>query len=1052
MMSDSDDFETLRVRVSSGTVRQTQQTQQTQQTRRTQQNQQNRRTRRLPAASARSGERPARPTSSQESIVNSQQPQVAHPQWVVHPQPTSLQVPTTRPSLHAPLACASEAAMVKGALDHPGLGCPVCGIPAGKIAAFMSLEEHVNQCLDSSVTAMDQSTLMHSIKEQNQESIRGFIQEQNQGSIQGSNQERNQGSNQGSNQEMIQESNPESIQESNPESNPESIQEMIQESNPESTQESNQESNPESNQESNQESIQEMIQESNQEMIQESNQEMIQETIQESNQGSNQEQHPVQLYSKKDLQASRSMPNHRPSSPLLDDLLFCPVCSVNLSSMSGTARERHTNKCLDEVAALDELYGIDADDALDRSCMSSSSLNQGSSKLMDLDSCMFCLQEWPSARTHPVRSRIAHTKICAKAKGISPHKILESLRSRLDLVPDTLDRSSALSFDCAFSGQTPSIASGQFLSAFRAVHSNVNRLTKKQKHANRVADKQDLELQTALALSASVKTHHDKQQRLMLQYGGCTVIPSSSSAGPGHRSKRVLVMSKLLAAEEAQMKMESRARAILHASTSSSLDTSQDPCSLKTAHHSLQFQSVSRDSWLETRTHGIRSSDSDEIQIDTPPAVGAEGPGSLLWYAARGNLPVRDIPLMASYKSRVDPNLCILDATATVSDECSNSVDISQPDLLSKSTPPKASLTAFHMEGVQKTPQKKHSEPVEPLTTNAALSISEHDSLCSNEEESELSLIMKAYNADIADKRREADVEKEAIEIAFQTWANLRKKEMESKVAWATRERLVSTKDKLPIRDPPIIGFKTHISLSVDSCTNTLVCSNNESSTENELDDIHLSFSHNTREIPMGIPADGSPSFATATDPCSGVLNNDNSVVEVLEMESPVFYSSAFLEWNGRSEPEFLPLSNSVASKEDPPTTSTLPYMHQNILDDMPSSDRTSIESNPRMRLLLEPHSISVESLPNLPDSNSHMDHSVLSSPLTQSCTNQNLKRQSTHAIISEPHTTSEPTDLIEICSTDTDDEIDDSLDATNSYVFVQPIKLDRIHPATVAH
>ncbi|KAH6567455.1 hypothetical protein BASA62_006084 [Batrachochytrium salamandrivorans] len=311
--------------------------------------------------------------------------------------------------------------------------------------------------------------------------------------------------------------------------------------------------------------------------------------------------------------------------------------------MSGTARERHTNKCLDEVAALDELYGIDADDALDRSCMSSSSLNQGSSKLMDLDSCMFCLQEWPSARTHP----------------------------------------------------TPSIASGQFLSAFRAVHSNVNRLTKKQKHANRVADKQDLELQTALALSASVKTHHDKQQRLMLQYGGCTVIPSSSSAGPGHRSKRVLVMSKLLAAEEAQMKMESRARAILHASTSSSLDTSQDPCSLKTAHHSLQFQSVSRDSWLETRTHGIRSSDSDEIQIDTPPAVGAEGPGSLLWYAARGNLPVRDIPLMASYKSRVDPNLCILDATATVSDECSNSVDISQPDLLSKSTPPKASLTAF---------------------------------------------------------------------------------------------------------------------------------------------------------------------------------------------------------------------------------------------------------------------------------------------------------------------------------------------------------------------
>ncbi|KAH6599074.1 hypothetical protein BASA50_003284 [Batrachochytrium salamandrivorans] len=164
MMSDSDDFETLRVRVSSGTVRQTQQTQQT---RRTQQNQQNRRTRRLPAASARSGERPARPTSSQESIVNSQQPQVAHPQWVVHPQPTSLQVPTTRPSLHAPLACASEAAMVKGALDHPGLGCPVCGIPAGKIAAFMSLEEHVNQCLDSSVTAMDQSTLMHSIKEQN---------------------------------------------------------------------------------------------------------------------------------------------------------------------------------------------------------------------------------------------------------------------------------------------------------------------------------------------------------------------------------------------------------------------------------------------------------------------------------------------------------------------------------------------------------------------------------------------------------------------------------------------------------------------------------------------------------------------------------------------------------------------------------------------------------------------------------------------------------------------------------------------------------------------
>ncbi|KAH6602750.1 hypothetical protein BASA61_000781 [Batrachochytrium salamandrivorans] len=561
---------------------------------------------------------------------------------------------------------------------------------------------------------------------------------------------------------------------------------------------------------------------------------------------------------------------------------------------------------------------------------------------------MFCLQEWPSARTHPVRSRIAHTKICAKAKGISPHKILESLRSRLDLVPDTLDRSSALSFDCAFSGQTPSIASGQFLSAFRAVHSNVNRLTKKQKHANRVADKQDLELQTALALSASVKTHHDKQQRLMLQYGGCTVIPSSSSAGPGHRSKRVLVMSKLLAAEEAQMKMESRARAILHASTSSSLDTSQDPCSLKTAHHSLQFQSVSRDSWLETRTHGIRSSDSDEIQIDTPPAVGAEGPGSLLWYAARGNLPVRDIPLMASYKSRVDPNLCILDATATVSDECSNSVDISQPDLLSKSTPPKASLTAFPMEGVQKTPQKKHSEPVEPLTTNAALSISEHDSLCSNEEESELSLIMKAYNADIADKRREADVEKEAIEIAFQTWANLRKKEMESKVAWATRERLVSTKDKLPIRDPPIIGFKTHISLSVDSCTNTLVCSNNESSTENELDDIHLSFSHNTREIPMGIPADGSPSFATATDPCSGVLNNDNSVVEVLEMESPVFYSSAFLEWNGGSEPEFLPL---------------------------------------------------------------------------------------------KPHTTSEPTDLIEICSTDTDDEIDDSLDATNSYVFVQPIK-----------
>ncbi|KAH6602749.1 hypothetical protein BASA61_000780 [Batrachochytrium salamandrivorans] len=174
---------------------------------------------------------------------------------------------------------------------------------------------------------------------------------------------------------MIQESNPESIQESNPESNPESIQEMPR-IYPESTQESNQESNPEPIR-IHQESIQEMIQESNQEMIQESNQELIQETIQESNQGSNQEQHPVQLYSKKDLQASRSMPNHRPSSPLLDDLLFCPVCSVNLSSMSGTARERHTNKCLDEVAALDELYGIDADDALDRSCMSSSSLKSG---------------------------------------------------------------------------------------------------------------------------------------------------------------------------------------------------------------------------------------------------------------------------------------------------------------------------------------------------------------------------------------------------------------------------------------------------------------------------------------------------------------------------------------------------------------------------------------------------------------------------------------------------------------------------------------------------
>ncbi|KAH9244187.1 hypothetical protein BASA81_018421 [Batrachochytrium salamandrivorans] len=152
-MSDSDDFETLRVRVSSGTVRQTQQTQpgpnrldgpnRTNRTDGPEGSQQHL------LALAR---RPARPTSSQESIVNSQQPQVAHPQWVVHPQPT------------------------------------ICGIPAGKIAAFMSLEEHVNQVsLDSSVTAMDQSTLMPiQYKKQKSRIYRGFIQEQNQGSIQGS--------------------------------------------------------------------------------------------------------------------------------------------------------------------------------------------------------------------------------------------------------------------------------------------------------------------------------------------------------------------------------------------------------------------------------------------------------------------------------------------------------------------------------------------------------------------------------------------------------------------------------------------------------------------------------------------------------------------------------------------------------------------------------------------------------------------------------------------------------------------------------------------------
>ncbi|KAJ8322682.1 hypothetical protein O5D80_008224 [Batrachochytrium dendrobatidis] len=519
-------------------------------------------------------------------------------------------------------------------------------------------------------------------------------------------------------------------------------------------------------------------------------------------------------------------------------LFYCPVCTVNLSGLSSDQRERHTNTCLDKSAALSEIQANEVEqESQNQSILST--LDSESAKLLDLSSCLFCTQDWCSKTSFPIRARISHIKACAKLQGISPKTILKSIKHGKRVFPESLDRfllsdsthglsesrdknSVGLSqpdtltpVANSLSKRSRSQSATKVFSFYtgsefdyadytdiqnmyeqddfepKRVHINVDSLVKGKKKMQKALDKQDIELQTALAMSASAKDTHDQEQRLMLQYGGCTVLKSNATHSAKHRSKRVLVMSKLLTAEEAQAKMELRRVAILRSSTRRDHSTTSinDPFPTSSTHipsdsnttPDLLLRIVS--DYLEKESDVV-GSESDSDTTVTQANHPAYKPTPLLWHVAHTSQSVADTPCLAPYKSITDYNddLCL--------DNVSNFVASSDNNVNTKKRLV-SDTTDAHVDETELLPSKRQSLCSNP--SNTTLKVMHHQSAekqVLKSAESEITTVdhhrivqlKHQCQEEIAAKRLQADKEIEAIEKEFESWSNQRTIELQNQI------------------------------------------------------------------------------------------------------------------------------------------------------------------------------------------------------------------------------------------------------------------------------
>ncbi|KAL2917956.1 5'-flap endonuclease [Polyrhizophydium stewartii] len=266
----------------------------------------------------------------------------------------------------------------------------------------------------------------------------------------------------------------------------------------------------------------------------------------------------------------------RPVSPqdALGGLFLCPICSVNLTSLSAMQREAHTNRCLDESASstlpsviAPDAADIDPDWRIDA---------QESASIASWTCCILCEHTWQPAM--PLARRALHLKSCARARSVSPAELLRIVRTASRYPAGAIDgfvvrqprsaseTAAATSADeLADAGRPPAaLASTSRPKVFsftvdpasedrsrgeygattetsddaddfapETVHVRVGGSAGLSKRSTLIHDRFDDELQTALALSVSAKLADDAQMRLAAEYGGLTLEHLAATGAPG---------------------------------------------------------------------------------------------------------------------------------------------------------------------------------------------------------------------------------------------------------------------------------------------------------------------------------------------------------------------------------------------------------------------------------------------------------------------------------------------------------------------------------------
>lgn len=245
-----------------------------------------------------------------------------------------------------------------------------------------------------------------------------------------------------------------------------------------------------------------------------------------------------------------------------EDLLFCPVCSLNLTTFSPARRNNHTNSCLDEAAQPSQPF---ADDA----CRSNGSI-------MNWIECSMCRAAMAPFKT--LKARTAHINACAKLKGIQLPELLKIVKSSGKPVI-TLDRFVQKKNPIQSHITNSQVSSSQKSLSFHACSDDSDddfqdAIVHVKIHNNHIAsskkgDKQDDALKLALSLSASTKTVEDRQQTLLKNFGGCLANNNTSNGLSSRRKGKVfLIPTRLLVGDEFRSIIDQRMAELVSASCS----------------------------------------------------------------------------------------------------------------------------------------------------------------------------------------------------------------------------------------------------------------------------------------------------------------------------------------------------------------------------------------------------------------------------------------------------------------------------------------------------